>query len=174
MKRKQNIVRSERRSRRAKQDQRADITPLFEFSKRRQFFARPEVYSRDGAADPHGKLLLSKSVVLIKTKSKYFRVENSKGIPLQLSDREFLFRRLPKKNFSLSKSRYPEVRPLIDGGIVRVFPIVSHGVVLGFFGIGKRLGVKSYQPMRRSLSMLLLASRRRRSKRELRSMRSRT
>ena len=87
-----------------------------------------------------GKLLLSKSVVLIRSKAKYFRVENSKGLPAELSDSEFLFRRAPKKSFTLSKTVYPETRPLIDGGIAKLFPIVSHGVVLGFFGIGRRLG----------------------------------
>ncbi|MGA9408649.1 MAG: PP2C family protein-serine/threonine phosphatase, partial [Bacteroidota bacterium] len=35
---------------------------------------------------------------------------------------------------------------LFKNGIVRMFPIVSHGVVLGFFGIGKRTGGKKFTP----------------------------
>ncbi len=140
MKPKRNIVRSDRGSRTAAKGQWDDITPLFEFSNIVNSSLDLKFILGTVLLTLMGKLLLSKSVVLLKSHTKYFRVENSKGIPSQLADREFLFRRVPKRSFALSKFLYPETRPLINGGIVRVFPIVSHDVVLGFFGIGKRLG----------------------------------
>jgi len=117
-----------------------DITPLFEFSTVVNSSLDLKFILGTVLLTLMGKLLLGKSVVLIKTTGKYFKIENSKGVPASLAEHDILFRRVPHKAFSLTKKSFPEALPLLEGGIVRMFPIISHGVVLGFFGIGKRLG----------------------------------
>ena len=130
-----------KRSRRPVQNNHlADITPLFEFSNVVNSSLDLKFILGTVLLTLMGKLLLSKSVVLIKSKGKYFRVENSKGIPAHLEGQEIEFRRIPRKDFPLSRGSMPLAAPLVDAGIVRMFPIVSHGVVLGFFGIGRRAG----------------------------------
>ncbi len=118
----------------------ADITPLFEFSNVVNSSLDLKFILGTVLLTLMGKLLLSKSVVLLKSKEKYFRVENSKGIPPELAEQEIYFSRVFKKSFALSPKRSPEEALLAHSGIVRMFPIVSHNVVLGFFGIGKLAG----------------------------------
>ncbi|MGA7161518.1 MAG: PP2C family protein-serine/threonine phosphatase [Bacteroidota bacterium] len=118
----------------------ADITPLFEFSNVVNSSLDLKFILGTVLLTLMGKLLLSKSVVLIKSKGKYFRIENSKGIPEDVSSKEFFFPRVLRRGFSLSRASSPDEARLFKNGIVRMFPIVSHGVVLGFFGIGKRAG----------------------------------
>ena len=66
----------------------ADITPLFEFSNVVNSSLDLKFILGTVLLTLMGKLLLSKSVVLIKSKEKYFRIENSKGIPAHLTDRK--------------------------------------------------------------------------------------
>lgn len=116
----------------------ADITPLFEFSKVVNSSLDLKFILGTVLLTLMGKLLLSKSVVLIKTRESYFRIANSKGIPSGAVEEEFHLPRLPRKSFMLANDRVPGTGRLVDYGIGRMFPIVSHGVVLGFFGIGRR------------------------------------
>ena len=116
----------------------ADITPLFEFSNVVNSSLDLKYILGTVLLTLMGKLLLSKSVVLIKTKEKHFRVENSKGIPAGIASQELFFPRVPRRSYVLSQAMSPDKVQLFKNGIVRMFPIVSHGIVLGFFGIGKR------------------------------------
>ena len=118
----------------------ADITPLFEFSNVVNSSLDLKFILGTVLLTLMGKLLLSKSVVLIKSKDKHFRIENSKGIPVEFASKELFFSRVPRKSFALSQTMSPDEAQLFKIGIVRMFPIVSHGIVLGFFGIGKRVG----------------------------------
>ncbi len=118
----------------------ADITPLFEFSNVVNSSLDLKFILGTVLLTLMGKLLLSKSVVLIKSKEKYFRIENSKGIPANFALKDFFFPRVPRKSFALSSAMSSDEAQLYKNGIVRMFPIISHGVVLGFFGIGKRAG----------------------------------
>jgi len=117
----------------------ADITPLFEFSNIVNSSLDLKFILGTVLLTLMGKLLMSKSVVLIKTKEKHFRIENSKGIPVEFASKEFVFPRVPRRSFALSHTMSPDEVQLFKIGIVRMFPIVSHGIVLGFFGIGKRV-----------------------------------
>ena len=117
----------------------ADITPLFEFSNVVNSSLDLKFILGTVLLTLMGKLLLSKSVVLIKTKEKHFRIENSKGIPVEFSSKELFFPHVPRRSFALSQTMSPDEAQLFKNGIVRMFPIVSHGIVLGFFGIGKRV-----------------------------------
>jgi len=117
----------------------ADITPLFEFSNVVNSSLDLKFILGTVLLTLMGKLLLSKSVVLIKTKGKNFRIENSKGIPVEFASKELFFPHVPRRSFALSQTTSPDEAQLFKSGIVRMFPIVSHGVVLGFFGIGKRV-----------------------------------
>jgi len=119
-------------------DRLADITPLFEFSNVVNSSLDLKFILGTVLLTLMGKLLLSKSVVLIKTRERHFRIENSKGIPAELASQELLFARVPRKSFAVSQSAGPGESQLYKSGIVKMFPIVSHGNVLGFFGIGKR------------------------------------
>jgi sigma-B regulation protein RsbU (phosphoserine phosphatase) len=116
----------------------ADITPLFEFSNVVNSSLDLKFILGTVLLTLMGKLLLSKSVVLIKVKEKHFRIENSKGIPVEFASKEFFFPHVSRRSFALSKTMSPDEAQLFRIGIVRMFPIVSHGIVLGFFGIGKR------------------------------------
>ncbi len=116
----------------------ADITPLFEFSNVVNSSLDLKFILGTVLLTLMGKLLLSKSVVLIKTSEKHFRIENSKGISIDLAAQELFFPRILRKSYALSQTMSPDETQLFKSGIVRMFPIVSHGIVLGFFGIGKR------------------------------------
>jgi sigma-B regulation protein RsbU (phosphoserine phosphatase) len=116
----------------------ADITPLFEFSNVVNSSIDLKFILGTVLLTLMGKLLLSKSVVLIKTREKHFRIENSKGIPAGLALQDLFFPRVPRRSYALSQTASPDEAQLFKNGIVRMFPIVSHGIVLGFFGIGKR------------------------------------
>ncbi len=118
----------------------ADITPLFEFSRVVNSSLDVKFILGTVLLTLMGKLLLSKSVVLLKSRDKHFRIENSKGIPAGLISEEMFFPRVPKKSFVLTNGRTTPTMPLFKSGIVQMFPIVSHNVVLGFFGIGRRPG----------------------------------
>lgn len=118
----------------------ADITPLFEFSRVVNSSLDVKFILGTVLLTLMGKLLLSRSVVLIKSTGKYFRIENSKGIPASLAEKELYFPRVPKKSFALTNGHAANAAELLKSGIVRMFPIVSHDVVLGFFGIGKCAG----------------------------------
>ena len=118
----------------------ADITPLFEFSNIVNSSLDLKFILGTVLLTLMGKLLLSKSVVLILSGGESYRIENSKGVPAGLADQDFVFHRPSRKDFALSPSGSPGARALFDAGIIRMFPIVSHGTVLGFFGIGKRVG----------------------------------
>jgi phosphoserine phosphatase RsbU/P len=122
----------------------ADITPLFEFSNVVNSSLDLKFILGTVLLTLMGKLLLSKSVVLIKTKEKHFRIENSKGIPVEFASKELFFSRVPRKSFALSQTIGPDEAQLFKIGIVRMFPIVSHGIVLGFFGIGKRVSSEKF------------------------------
>ncbi|HTY11035.1 MAG TPA: GAF domain-containing SpoIIE family protein phosphatase [Bacteroidota bacterium] len=121
-------------------DRLADITPLFEFSNVVNSSLDLKFILGTVLLTLMGKLLLSKSVVLIRTKEKHFRIENSKGIPLGLASEDFHFPRLLRRSYLLTRSAGTDEVRLLNSGIERMFPIVSHGTVLGFFGIGKRAG----------------------------------
>lgn len=118
----------------------ADITPLFEFSRVVNSSLDVKFILGTVLLTLMGKLLLSKSVVLLKSRDKYFRIENSKGISAGLASEEMFFPRVPKKSFALTNGRTTPTTLLFKSGIVQMFPIVSHDVVLGFFGIGRRAG----------------------------------
>ncbi len=120
-------------------DRLADITPLFEFSNVVNSSLDLKFILGTVLLTLMGKLMLSKSVVLIKTREKHFRIENSKGIPVELASQEIFFPRAPRKSFAVSPSAGPGEAQLFKSGIVKIFPIASHGKVLGFFGIGKRV-----------------------------------
>ena len=123
-----------------KAGQSAEITPLLEFSTVVNSSLDLKFILGTVLLTLMGKLLLSKSVVLIRTKEKHFQIENAKGIPSDLAGKEIQIQHVPRKSFSLGSGGSPGEMQLFKAGIVRMFPIVSHGVVLGFFGIGKRTG----------------------------------
>jgi sigma-B regulation protein RsbU (phosphoserine phosphatase) len=118
----------------------ADITPLFEFSRVVNSSLDLKFILGTVLLTLMGKLLLSKSVVLLKSRDKHFRIENSKGIPAGPVSEEMFFPRVPKKSYVLTNGRRSPSTQLFKSGIVQMFPIVSHDVVLGFFGIGRRAG----------------------------------
>jgi sigma-B regulation protein RsbU (phosphoserine phosphatase) len=120
----------------------ADITPLFEFSRVVNSSLDVKFILGTVLLTLMGKLLLSKSVVLLKSRDKHFRIENSKGIPAGLASEEMFFPRVPKKSFALTNGQTTPTSHLFKSGIVQMFPIVSHDVVLGFFGIGSRACVR--------------------------------
>ena len=85
----------------------ADITPLFEFSNVVNSSLDLKFILGTVLLTLMGKLLLSRSVVLIKMKEKHFRIENSKGIPVEFASKEFFFPHVSRRSFALSQDHEP-------------------------------------------------------------------
>jgi phosphoserine phosphatase RsbU/P len=81
-----------------------------------------------------GKLLVTKGVVLLRGGSGVFAVQTVKGLPADLIGREHVLPRPSGKNFLLTPRSKGLLRELAVSGITRMFPIVAHDQVHGYFG----------------------------------------
>lgn len=85
-----------------------------------------------------GNLLVTKGIVLLRKQKNVFHVENGKGISKDILHSEIVLTRVPKKSFTVSRSSPSGFEKLYEAGITRLFPIISHTAVIGYFGIAER------------------------------------
>ncbi|HLP17090.1 MAG TPA: hypothetical protein VK470_12575, partial [Bacteroidota bacterium] len=111
-----------------------DLLPLLEFSKVVNSSLDLSFILGTVLLSVMGKLLVTKGVVLLRKDGKTFAVQTVKGLPREFIGREVAPGRPSKKNFILtarSKSLFGELSAL---GIARMFPIIAHDMLLGYFG----------------------------------------
>lgn len=82
-----------------------------------------------------GKLLVTKSAVLLRTAKRTFSVMNGKGIPKGLLHQHIELPKAPKRILRADAS-FPEA--LKNSGITMLFPVVSQGGVIGYIGIAEQ------------------------------------
>ncbi|MDE3057142.1 MAG: PP2C family protein-serine/threonine phosphatase [Bacteroidota bacterium] len=116
-----------------------DSAPLFEFSTLVNSTLDLKFILGSVLLTLMAKLRVTKSLVLLKTGEGKFRIENCKGVGSELLRKEIRLARPPKKDFAVSQVSSPAWKTFYGAGIERIFPIVSHGKVLGYFGIGGRM-----------------------------------
>jgi sigma-B regulation protein RsbU (phosphoserine phosphatase) len=116
-----------------------DSTPLFEFSTLVNSTLDLKFILGSVLLTLMAKLRVTKSLVLLKTGEGKFRVENCKGIGSEFLHKEIELTRPPKKDFTISQVTSPAWKTFSRVGIRRIFPIISHRNVLGYFGIGGRM-----------------------------------
>ena len=90
-----------------------------------------------------GKLLVTKAVVLLRKQKNCFQIQYGKGVSKEILNVELELSRSGKKSFSIAAARTKSFQPLIKSGVNRLFPIISHNKVIGYFGIAEQ----SQRPM---------------------------
>lgn len=111
-----------------------DLLPLLEFSKVVNSSLDLSFVLGTVLLSVMGKLMATKGVVLLRAEDGRFNVQTVKGLPRDFNGRQIVLTRPSKKNFLLtheSKSLFGE---LAACGIVRMFPIIAHETLLGYFG----------------------------------------
>lgn len=111
-----------------------DLLPLFEFSKVVNSSLDLSFILGTVLLSVMGKLLVTKGVVLLRGGSGVFAVQTVKGLPADLIGREHVLPRPSGKNFLLTPRSKGLLRELAVSGITRMFPIVAHDQVHGYFG----------------------------------------
>ncbi len=111
-----------------------DLLPLFEFSKVVNSSLDLPFILGTVLLSVMGKLLIAKGVVLLRRGPGSFSVQTVKGLPQGLLHREYLRRRPSAKPFILSSRSAGLLHDLASYGITRMFPIVAHDSVHGYFG----------------------------------------
>jgi sigma-B regulation protein RsbU (phosphoserine phosphatase) len=81
-----------------------------------------------------GKLLVTKSVVLLRKNKRSFIAVNGKGVAKGILKQTIEFPKVPKRIIRADAAT-PSV--LRDSGITLLFPIVSQGIVIGYFGVAE-------------------------------------
>jgi len=81
-----------------------------------------------------GKLLVTKAVVLLRTKKRSFAVVNGKGIAKPILKQSF---ELPKVTNRIQRVDTSFPATVKELGVNLMFPIVSQGSVIGYFGVAE-------------------------------------
>jgi phosphoserine phosphatase RsbU/P len=111
-----------------------DLLPLFEFSKVVNSSLDLPFILGTVLLSVMGKLLVTKGVVLLHRQPGIFSVETVKGLSSDFVGREHTLQRPSGKNFLLTARSKGLLRELAASGITRMFPIVAHDQVHGYFG----------------------------------------
>ncbi|NUN69101.1 MAG: SpoIIE family protein phosphatase [Bacteroidetes bacterium] len=112
----------------------AELSALFEFSQVVNSSLDLTVILNTVLLTLMGKLLVTTSVVMLRTGKRTFTIVTGKGIAKGLFKQPL---ELPSVRTRLTRvdGRYPA--PLRDAGINLLFPILSQGKVIGFFGVAE-------------------------------------
>ncbi len=120
-------------------DSNSEVLPLFEFSKIVNSSLDLQFVLSTLLLTLMGKFLFSKGVVLLRALNNHFKIEIAKGLPQELIGNEFVFDDTDDASpFLLADSEMQFVEALQSRGITRLFPIISHQKISGYFGIGER------------------------------------
>ncbi|MGE5316198.1 MAG: PP2C family protein-serine/threonine phosphatase [Acidobacteriota bacterium] len=111
-----------------------ELLPLLEFSKVVNSSLDLSFVLGSVLLSVMGKLLVTKGVVLLKRSGSTFAVQTVKGLPREFCDREITISRPSKKNFLLTQHSKGLLGELSAAGIERMFPIIAHDALLGYFG----------------------------------------
>jgi phosphoserine phosphatase RsbU/P len=111
-----------------------DLLPLLEFSKVVNSSLDLSFVLGTVLLSVMGKLLATKGVVLLRRGDRSFAVQTVKGLPRELCDRQVVIPRPSKKNFILTSKSKSLLGELSLLGISRMFPIIAHDTLLGYFG----------------------------------------
>jgi sigma-B regulation protein RsbU (phosphoserine phosphatase) len=111
-----------------------DLLPLFEFSKVVNSSLDLPFILGTVLLSVMGKLLVTKGVVMLRRTPGVFSVQTVKGLPQDLIGREQVLRRPSGRMFTLSQRSKGLLRDMASSGITRMFPIVAHDQVHGYFG----------------------------------------
>ncbi|MEW5798589.1 MAG: PP2C family protein-serine/threonine phosphatase [Bacteroidota bacterium] len=84
-----------------------------------------------------GKLLITKGVVLLKIGHKKFSVKYGKGVPKELLMIDVVLPKESKKSFSATLKDSKGCEKLLQTGINRFFPIITHDNVIGYVGVAE-------------------------------------
>lgn len=112
----------------------SEIVPLFEFTKVVNSSLDLSFILGTLLLTIMGKLLVGKALVLIRKDNADYVVQYGKGIAKDLIGYRMNLRRTGRKYFRVpDRDQYV---PLFKGGIVFLFPIFSHDVIIGYIGVG--------------------------------------
>jgi len=97
-----------------------------------------------------GKLMSLRGIVLLETQPNVFRVENIKGLPSDLLNKDFKFTKIPKRYIyveSKTIKRLPWLKNFEEWGIKLIVPLISQNHIVGLSGFlpmnpKKRLSVQ--------------------------------
>jgi phosphoserine phosphatase RsbU/P len=111
-----------------------DLLPLLEFSKVVNSSLDLSFILGTVLLSVMGKLLVSKGVVLLRRPDGAFAVQTAKGLPREFNGRTVVLKRPSKKIFILSEQSKALLGELSACGISRMFPVIAHDTLLGYFG----------------------------------------
>jgi len=115
----------------------AELLPLLEFSKVVNSSLDLSFILNSLLLTLMGKLLVTKAVILLRKPKNSFQILHGKGISKDVLNTELIFTSTGKKSFSLTSTRAKSLQPLINIGINRLFPVISHNKIIGYFGIAE-------------------------------------
>jgi sigma-B regulation protein RsbU (phosphoserine phosphatase) len=125
----------------------ADLLPLFEFSNVINSSLDLKFILGTVLLTVMGKMLVSKGMVLLKKKVHEYQVVTAKGVGGDVEGMTFVVPKSPKRIMTIRRGKN-DARAWMsffrDLGITLIVPIVSQGSVVGFLGLGERLGGRRY------------------------------
>ncbi len=84
-----------------------------------------------------GKLMALRGIILLETRPNVFRVENIKGLPSDLLNKDFKFAKIPKRYIYVepkSLKRLPWLKNFEKWGIKLIIPLISQNHIVGLSG----------------------------------------
>ncbi len=141
-------------SARASDNPSADLLPLFEFSNVINSSLDMKFILGTVLLTVMGKMLVSKGMVLLKKEDQEYQVVNAKGVGSDVEGMTFVVPKSPKGIITIRRGRNDTRAWMLffrDHGIALIVPIVTQGNVVGFLGLGERLGGRKYTERDRQL-----------------------
>lgn len=95
---------------------------------------------------PMGRMMISRGLVMLQDKSHEFKVENIKGLPYSLLDKNIHISAFPDRPIFISQSEKQEdwITFLAGFNIELILPLISKHESRGFIGYGKKLNGQAY------------------------------
>lgn len=113
------------------------VLPLFEFSKVVNSSLDLSFILGTLLLTLMGKLLVTKGVVLLKSAPKKFSVKYGKGVSRELILTDVIVPREYAKGFSAKQADAKGCDTLVQIGINRFFPIITHDNIIGYVGVAE-------------------------------------